>query len=107
MPKPASPVENDQNGDLQPQDTFEVELAHSKLTLTVPPGKSILEVVRDAGVDAPSNCEGGTCGTCEVAVLEGVPDHFDAVLTPAEKRAGKSMMICCSGSLSKKLVIDL
>lgn len=87
--------------------SFEVELARSGITVTVPPDKTILEVVRAAGIAAPSSCEQGTCGACEVRVIEGVPDHFDAVLSPADKRAGKAMMICCSGSLTDRLVIDL
>jgi len=92
---------------LAPQQSFTVELARSGLTLTVPPGKSILEAVREAGVSANSSCEEGTCGACEVRVIEGVPDHLDAVLSPKERREGKLMMICCSGALTPKLVIDL
>lgn len=86
---------------------FTVELVRSNLTLDIPPGASILDVVRDAGVDVPSSCEKGVCASCETKVLEGVPDHRDAVLSPAERKAGKSMMICCSGSLTKRLVLDL
>ncbi len=86
---------------------FTVELARSKLTLEVPPGMSILNVVRDAGVSVVSSCETGVCAACETTVLEGVPDHRDAVLTASERKAGKSMMICCSGSLTKRLVLDL
>lgn len=84
-----------------------VELARSGKTIIVPPGVSILESVREAGVEAPSSCEMGTCGACETRVLEGEPDHFDAVLSPTERKAGDRMMICCSGALSKKLVLDL
>lgn len=87
--------------------SFTLELARSGLVLEVPAGKSILEVVREAGIAAPSSCEQGTCGACEVKVLDGIPDHFDAVLTPPERREGKRMMICCSGALGDRLVIDL
>lgn len=87
--------------------SFIVELARSGMTLTVPPDKTILEVLREAGIAAASNCEQGTCGACETRVLAGVPDHFDAVLSPKDKREGKSMMICCSGSLSERLVLDI
>ena len=92
---------------LTPRESFTVRLARSGLTLEIPPGASILDVVREAGVEANSNCEEGTCGACETAVLEGVPDHLDAVLSYAEKQAGKSMMICCSGSLTDELILDL
>jgi len=36
-----------------------------------------------------------------------VPDHRDVVLTEAERKANKTMMICCSGSKSDKLVLDI
>ena len=65
---------------------FEVELAPAGLTLTVPPGRSILDVVEAAGVPVLSSCTEGTCGTCETGVLAGVPEHRDSVLSPA--RAG-------------------
>lgn len=87
--------------------SFIVELARSGRTFTIPPGQSILRVLQEAGIATLSNCEQGVCGACEVKVLEGVPDHHDAVLTPAERRQGKSMMICCSGALSDRLVLDL
>ena len=84
-----------------------VELARSGLTLVVPPGETILDAVRAAGVAANASCEQGTCGACEVTVLAGIPDHFDAVLSPRDRAAGKAMMICCSGALSERLVLDL
>jgi ferredoxin-NADP reductase len=91
-----------------PQDgTIEVELARSGVTILVPPGQSILDAVREAGIPANSSCEQGTCGACEVKVLEGEPDHFDAVLTPKERKNGDRMMICCSGALSRRLVLDI
>lgn len=87
--------------------SFVVELARSGRTFVVPPGKSILEVLREAGVSTLSNCEQGVCGACEVKVLEGVPDHRDAVLSPTERKEGRSMMICCSGALTDRIVLDL
>jgi ferredoxin len=92
---------------LSPDDSFIVELARTGIELVVMPGESILDVIRDAGLDANSSCEQGTCGACMVKVLAGIPDHFDAILTPEERQAGESMMICCSGSRTSRLVLDL
>lgn len=86
---------------------FTVVLARSGKTFQIAPGKTILETLIDAGLDVPSSCLEGVCGTCETKVLEGVPDHRDVVLTEAERKASKTMMICCSGSKSEKLVLDL
>ena len=91
----------------QPLRSFEVELAQAGLTLAVPPGESILGVIEAAGVQVLSSCTEGTCGTCETAVLAGVPDHRDSVLTPAEQAAGDTMMICVSRSLTPRLLLDL
>ena len=88
-------------------EAFEVVLARSELTLTVPPDRSILDVVEEAGIGVLSSCAEGTCGTCETAVLEGEPDHRDSVLDEDERRAGACMMICVSRSCSSRLVLDL
>jgi ferredoxin-NADP reductase len=86
---------------------FEVVLSTSGHTLTVPPDRSILEVVEAAGVPVLSSCLQGTCGTCETAVLEGVPDHRDSVLSGEERAAGDLMMICVSRSCTDRIVLDL
>jgi ferredoxin len=86
---------------------FEVELTRSELTLTVPPDRSILDVVEEAGVGVLSSCAEGTCGSCETAVLDGLPDHRDSVLTEAERQANDCMMICVSRSCTARLVLDL
>jgi ferredoxin-NADP reductase len=86
---------------------FTVELARSGSSYPIPAGKTILDVLRDAGCDVPASCERGVCGTCETRVIAGTPDHRDAILTESEKRAGDTMMICCSGAKSDRLVLDL
>ena len=88
-------------------DSFVVELAQSGIELTVPPDKSILDVVLDAGIDAPSSCEEGTCGTCETVVLLGIPEHRDSVYTPEQHEKEGTMQICVSRSRSPRLVLDL
>lgn len=86
---------------------FVVRLARSGMTLPVVADQTIVEALQAAGVDAPYSCQQGICGSCEVKVLEGCPDHRDDVLTAAEKASNKSMMICCSRALSPELVLDL
>ncbi len=86
---------------------FEVELARSGLTVEVPAGVSVLDAVRARIGAVMSNCEQGTCSACETAVLAGIPDHRDSVLTPREKAANRYMMICVSRSRTPRLVLDL
>ena len=93
--------------DLGRAEAFEVELAQSELTLAIPPNRSILAVVEDAGISVLSSCAEGTCGTCETRVLEGTPDHRDSVLDEDERAANDCMMICVSRSCTSRLVLDL
>jgi len=89
------------------QGGFEVVLARSKKTIRIEPGQTILQAVLALGMNVPRSCTQGVCGTCETAVLEGIPDHHDTVLSKRERESNKKMMICCSGSLSERLVLDL
>jgi ferredoxin-NADP reductase len=86
---------------------FEVECQRSGVTVTVPAGRSIYEVVEEAGVDVLGSCMEGVCGTCECDVIEGEPDHRDSVLSEAERERGDMMMTCVSRSRSERLVLDL
>jgi ferredoxin-NADP reductase len=90
-----------------PEPGFTVELALTGREFFVPPGMSILDVLRDAGVDVSSSCEEGICGACETQVIEGDPLHRDSILTKAEQSMGKKMMICCSGCKGDRLVLHL
>jgi ferredoxin-NADP reductase len=93
--------------DVAPATGFEVVCQRSGITVTVPPDRSILEVVQEAGVNALSSCLEGVCGTCETAVVAGSPEHRDSLLSEEEKAAGDYMMICVSRSNSPQLVLDL
>ena len=93
--------------ELDSSSSFEVSLARSALTLEVPSGKTILEVLRDNGIALMSSCEQGACGTCEVAVIEGEPEHQDVYLNDSEKLAGQRIMTCVSRAKSSHLVLDI
>ena len=90
-----------------PQAGLSVRLARTGGQVDVPPGVTILEALEAAGVPVTSSCREGICGACETAVIEGTPDHRDFVLSPAERDAGRTMMICCSRALTPSLTLDL
>jgi len=69
--------------------------------------QTVLDAVRAAGVNAPSSCEMGICGTCETKVPSGLVDHRDEPLTDEEQAAGTTMMICVSRAACPRLVLDL
>ncbi len=86
---------------------FVVQLSRSGKIIPIARGMTILDALLEAGVNAQYSCMEGICASCETRVLEGVPDHKDLVLTKEEKESNKVMMICCSGSKTDKLVLDL
>jgi tetrachlorobenzoquinone reductase len=86
---------------------FTVTLARTGKEVTVAAGQSILETLREAGLALDSSCEQGICGVCETRVISGIPDHRDSVLSDHEHASNKTMMICCSGCKSDRLVLDL
>lgn len=85
----------------------ELELRRTGVTVVAGPETTLLEAIRDAGVDVESDCEEGYCGTCETRVLEGVPDHRDVVLSKAERATGRTFFPCVSRACGRKLVLDL
>ena len=86
---------------------FEVELARSGRVLDVPADRSLLAVLREAGLEPDADCERGGCGMCQVRVLEGRPEHRDVILSARERAAGEVMQSCVSRALTPRLVLDL
>jgi vanillate monooxygenase ferredoxin subunit len=88
-------------------DTFTVELAQSAQSFVVGPDESIIEVLSRNGIDVPTSCEQGVCGTCLTKVLQGRPDHRDVFMTDQEHEAGNQITLCVSRCLDDKLILDL
>lgn len=84
---------------------FSVKLERSGRCFEIPKDRSILEILRDNGIRAPSSCESGTCGSCRTTLCAGEADHRDMVLGDDEKR--DQIMICVSRAKSEELVLDL
>jgi phthalate 4,5-dioxygenase reductase subunit len=83
---------------------FKVKLARSGTVIEVPTTKTILEALREHGLDVPSSCETGTCGTCRTKLIAGEADHRDLVL--AEHERTDTIMICVSRARSDEITID-
>jgi vanillate O-demethylase ferredoxin subunit len=87
--------------------TFTVVAARSGATCKVSPGEKIADVLEAAGVDVQLSCEQGVCGTCLTRIIEGMGDHRDSFQNSAEKALNTHLAICCSSSLSERLVLDI
>lgn len=86
---------------------FRIELAKSGRIVEVEANETVLAALSRSGVEIPTSCEQGVCGTCLTTVLSGKPEHLDSYLTDDEKSANNQFLPCCSRSLSPVLVVDL
>lgn len=84
---------------------FEVEIASTGAVIAVAGNETILAALRRHGLDPPSLCTQGVCGTCVVDLLEGVADHRDSVLFENERST--KIATCCSRAISARLKLGL
>lgn len=98
-----------QDQGLQSDETaFKVILSRQGKTLNVPPGKSILDVIIEAGIEVESGCQSGVCGSCKTVLLGGKADHKDSFLDDDEKSQHNAIMICSSrAQKGETLILDL
>jgi ferredoxin-NADP reductase len=101
---PPAPVPQPTGATIDLGGEFKIKIASTGAVLTVPSRRSIVDVLRGAGIECTTSCESGLCGTCRTRYLAGTPEHHDFVLTEAERE--EYVMICCARSLSM-LVLDL
>ncbi|WP_369199442.1 2Fe-2S iron-sulfur cluster-binding protein [Streptomyces sp. PU-14G] len=85
-----------------PDTAFEAVCTRSADTVAVPAGVSLLDALAHAGHPLPAGCREGVCGSCDVAVLDGAPEHRDDIGAPKGR-----MYACVSRALSPRLVLDL
>lgn len=86
---------------------FEVVVDSTGDAYEIKAGCSILSVLREKGFNVDFSCATGVCGTCETSVLDGEPEHRDAVLTDEERESNETMMICVSRAKSARIVLDI
>lgn len=96
----ATPIPTESN------ESFTVKLARSGKTVEVAANQTITQALAAAGMDIPTSCEQGICGTCLVKVIEGIPDHKDLFMTDEEHALNDQFTPCCSRSKTPQLVID-
>lgn len=85
-------------------EAFTVRLARSGRVLAVPEDRSLLAVLREAGIRVEASCEGGACGTCTVPVLAGTVIHRDLCLSALRR---KRVMTACVSRGEGELALDL
>ncbi|MCP2170137.1 PDR/VanB family oxidoreductase [Goodfellowiella coeruleoviolacea] len=85
-----------------PNRAFDVVCVRSGQSVQVAPDETLLDALTHAGQPVPSGCREGVCGSCELTVLDGEPEHRDDIGAPPGR-----MFACVSRALSSRLVVDL
>ena len=98
----APPERADEGAGSEP---FELHLARRGLTVPVPAGRSAVEALHEIGIEVPTSCEQGLCGTCVVGWSAGEPEHRDFCLSATERRS--RVALCCARARSQVLVVNL
>jgi ferredoxin-NADP reductase len=81
-----------------------LHLLQSDLTIVVPPEKSLLEAMEEAGAWVNSDCRRGDCGKCTLGYSDGEVEHLDVCLTDEARRT--QFTPCISRALSDSLSVD-
>ncbi|MEM7570184.1 MAG: PDR/VanB family oxidoreductase [Pseudomonadota bacterium] len=87
---------------------FRVRLSQSGEEFDVAADQTLLEALTGQGVDVPTSCTEGVCGSCITPVISGEIDHHDCCLYDEEKEANTAIAVCVSrGKTGGLLVLDL
>lgn len=85
---------------------FQVVLPSTSTVVNVPADSTMLESLRGVLPDSPASCETGVCGSCEMRVLAGRPEHRDDILNGAARDRTDILYPCVSRSRDPLLVLD-
>lgn len=85
---------------------FDVVCQPAGTEFRVEADESLLDALARAGHEVPGSCREGLCGTCEVTVLDGEPEHRDH-MGFAELTAPRVMAACVSRAVSSSLKLEL
>lgn len=93
------------SGSANKQPSYQVKLARSGRLVGVPEGQTMLNALRNEGIDIEASCEGGVCLECKTRYLEGTPLHRDLVMKPEDR--AQFLTPCVSGCAGSVIVLDL
>jgi len=87
---------------------FLVRVRDRACEVTVRRNRTLLDALRDEGVDMMWDCLRGECGLCAAAVVEveGELDHRDVFLSDQEKEEGGAIITCVSRAVGGPITID-
>ncbi|WP_018150951.1 PDR/VanB family oxidoreductase [Leeia oryzae] len=83
---------------------FSVRLTRSGQVIPISAEQTVIHALAQSGIDIPTSCEQGVCGTCMVQLEGGTPIHLDAYLSEEEK--GNGCFLPCVSRGVGELILD-
>lgn len=77
-----------------PNAKLSVTLNSQNYQLTIPDGKTILQVLKEANANPPYSCESGVCATCVAKITKGKAE-MKACMALEEDEISKGMVLTC------------
>jgi ferredoxin-NADP reductase len=85
--------------------TYHVSCTKAARDVDVRAGQSLLEAAEEGGVEIPSLCRAGVCGTCRVRVAHGTVDCESPALDADEVNAG--FVLACVASVRSDCEVEI
>ena len=82
-----------------------IEIQSTGQKISVTRAESIIDALARSGIEIPTSCQSGLCGTCKTRYISGDVEHGDYILSDAEHL--EYLTPCISHIKSGTLVLDL
>ncbi|HME78070.1 MAG TPA: 2Fe-2S iron-sulfur cluster binding domain-containing protein [Mycobacterium sp.] len=84
----------------------EVDLDGQRHCLSWPRGRTLVDVLLDAGIDVPHSCREGRCGSCVATVVEGEVDMAACDILKADDLRDGLILACQARPASADVHIE-
>jgi len=82
-----------------------IEVQSTVQKINVTRDESIIDALARSGIEIPTSCQSGLCGTCKTRYISGDVEHGDCILSDAEHQ--EYLTPCISHIKIGTLVLDL
>ena len=82
-----------------------IEIQSTGQKISVTRAESLIDALARSGIEIPTSCQSGLCGTCKTRYVSGDVEHGDCILSDAEHQ--EYLTPCISHIKIGTLVLDL
>jgi len=82
-----------------------IEIQGTGQKISITRAESIIDALARSGIEIPTSCQSGLCGTCKTRYISGEVEHGDCILSDDEHQ--EYLTPCISHIKSGTLVLDL